>query len=116
MRTTSLLTLIMLSFAGLAPSASAAPVRVKELVDVQGVRDNALYGYGLVVGLAGTGDSQMVTFTSQSIAGMLGRLGIRIDPSTVRVRNTAAVMVTARLTSYSRPRSEEHTSELQSPM
>src|ERR1039458_1558145 len=103
MRKTILLAVVLCSGASLAPSASAAPVRVKELVDVQGVRDNALYGYGLVVGLAGTGDSQMVTFTSQSIAGMLGRLGIRIDPSTVRVRNTAAVMVTARLTSYSRP-------------
>src|ERR1017187_6622597 len=101
MRTTSLLTLIMLAFAGLAPSASAAPVPGKELVDLQGVRDNALYGYGLVVGLAGTGESQMVTFTSQSSDGMLGRLGIRIEPPTLRVGNTAAVMVTARLTSYS---------------
>jgi flagellar P-ring protein precursor FlgI len=80
-----------------------APVRVKELVDVQGVRDNALYGYGLVVGLAGTGDSERVFFTSQSISGMLGRLGIRIDPKDVRVRNVAAVMVTARLPSFSRP-------------
>jgi flagellar P-ring protein precursor FlgI len=88
---------------GLVPVASAAPVRVKELVDVQGVRDNALYGYGLVVGLAGTGDSEMVYFTSQSIAGMLGRLGIRIDPKDVRVRNSAAVMVTARLPAYARP-------------
>jgi len=88
---------------GLAQSAVAAPVRIKELADVQGVRDNALYGYGLVVGLAGTGDSEMVYFTSQSIAGMLGRLGIRIDPKDVRVRNTAAVMVTARLPSYARP-------------
>jgi flagellar P-ring protein precursor FlgI len=83
--------------------AAAAPVRVKELVDIQGVRDNALFGYGLVVGLAGTGDTQMVTFTSQSIAGMLGRLGIRIDPKDVLVRNTAAVMVTARLPTYARP-------------
>jgi flagellar P-ring protein precursor FlgI len=83
--------------------ARAAPVRVKELVDVQGVRENALYGYGLVVGLAGTGDSERVFFTSQSISGMLGRLGIRIDPRDVRVRNVAAVMVTARLPSFSRP-------------
>ncbi len=83
--------------------AAAAPVRVKELVDVQGVRENALYGYGLVVGLAGTGDSERVFFTSQSISGMLGRLGIRIDPRDVRVRNVAAVMVTARLPSFSRP-------------
>ena len=84
-------------------SAFAAPVRVKELVDVQGVRENALYGYGLVVGLSGTGDSEQVFFTSQSISGMLGRLGIRIDPKQVKVRNVAAVMVTARLPSFSRP-------------
>lgn len=83
--------------------AKAAPVRVKELADIQGVRENALYGYGLVVGLAGTGDSERVFFTSQSISGMLGRLGIRIDPRDVRVRNVAAVMVTARLPSFSRP-------------
>jgi flagellar P-ring protein precursor FlgI len=78
-------------------------VRVKDLADVQGVRENALYGYGLVVGLAGTGDSERVFFTSQSISGMLGRLGIRIDPREVRVRNVAAVMVTARLPSFARP-------------
>jgi flagellar P-ring protein FlgI len=94
--------------------ARAAPVRVKELVDVQGVRENALYGYGLVVGLAGTGDSERVFFTSQSISGMLGRLGIRIDPRDVRVRNVAAVMVTARLPSFSRPgtRIDVHVSSL----
>jgi flagellar P-ring protein precursor FlgI len=67
------------------------------------VRDNALYGYGLVVGLPGTGDTPVVLFTSQSISGMLGRLGIRIDPKDVLVRNTAAVMVTARLPGYARP-------------
>lgn len=83
--------------------AAAAAVRVKELVDVQGMRENALYGYGLVVGLAGTGDTEYVFFTSQSISGMLGRLGIRIDPHDVRVRNVAAVMVTARLPSFARP-------------
>jgi flagellar P-ring protein precursor FlgI len=103
MRTLGLLAFVMLAGFGLAPSVSAAPVRVKELVDVQGVRDNAIFGYGLVVGLAGTGDSETVYFTAQSISGMLGRLGIRIDPKDVRVRNTAAVMVTARLPSYSRP-------------
>jgi flagellar P-ring protein precursor FlgI len=83
--------------------AHASPVRLKELVDVQGMRENALYGYGLVVGLAGTGDTEYVFFTSQSISGMLGRLGIRIDPHDVRVRNVAAVMVTAKLPSFSRP-------------
>src|SRR5581483_7122113 len=83
--------------------ALGAPVRIKELCDVQGVRDNVLYGYGLVVGLANTGDTEQVFFTSQSISGMLGRLGIRVDPRDVRVRNVAAVMVTARLPSFSRP-------------
>jgi flagellar P-ring protein precursor FlgI len=86
-----------------APRAAATPVRIKELCDVQGVRDNVLYGYGLVVGLAGTGDTEQVFFTSQSIAGMLGRLGIRVDPRDVRVRNVAAVMVTAKLPSFARP-------------
>lgn len=86
-----------------ARPAGASAVRVKELVDVQGMRDNALYGYGLVVGLAGTGDTEYVFFTSQSISGMLGRLGIRIDPHDVRVRNVAAVMVTARLPAFARP-------------
>ena len=88
---------------GAAAPAAASTVRVKELVDVQGMRENALYGYGLVVGLSGTGDSEQVFFTSQSISGMLGRLGIRIDPKDVRVRNVAAVMVTARLPAFARP-------------
>src|SRR3954468_22650984 len=85
-----------------AARAFGAPVRIKELVEVQGVRENVLYGYGLVVGLPGTGDTERVFFTSQSISGMLGRLGIRIDPRDVQVRNVAAVMVTARLPSFSR--------------
>jgi flagellar P-ring protein precursor FlgI len=84
------------------PSPTHAAVRVKELADVQGVRDNELFGYGLVVGLAGTGDSERILFTQQSLAGMLGRLGIRIDPKEVRARNVAAVMVTARLPAFAR--------------
>lgn len=86
-----------------AAPAGAAPVRVKELVDVRGVRENALLGYGIVVGLAGSGDSQMTAFTAQSVASMLGRLGVRIDPDDVRVRNVAAVVVTADLPAFTRP-------------
>jgi flagellar P-ring protein precursor FlgI len=86
----------------LAPGAGQA-ARIKELADVVGVRENALYGYGLVVGLAGTGDTERILFTQQSIAGMLGRLGIRIDPKEVRARNVAAVMVTAKLPPFARP-------------
>jgi flagellar P-ring protein precursor FlgI len=81
----------------------ARAARLKELVEVQGVRDNELFGYGLVVGLAGTGDTERVFFTQQSIAGMLGRLGVRVDPREVRARNVAAVMVTARLAAFARP-------------
>lgn len=82
--------------------AFAAPARLKELVEVQGSRENALLGYGLVVGLTNTGDSEQVLFTMQSIAGMLGRLGVRVDPHDLRSRNVAAVMVTARLPTYAR--------------
>ena len=86
--------------------ALAAPVRLKELADVQGVRKNQLLGYGLVVGLSGTGDTERVLFTAQSVSGMLGRLGIRIDPREVRVRNVAAVMVTTTLPAFTRPGSQ----------
>ena len=93
------LTVLILCLASSAPAASA---RLKELVDVQGSRDNALLGYGLVVGLTNTGDTEQVLFTMQSVAGMLGRLGIRVDPREIRSRNVAAVMVTARLPTFSR--------------
>lgn len=93
---------LLAALALLLPSGASA-ARIKDLADVVGVRENALYGYGLVVGLAGTGDTERVLFTSQSVAGMLGRLGIRIDPKDVRSRNVAAVMVTAKLPPFARP-------------
>ncbi len=83
--------------------ASSAPVRVKDLVDVGGVRKNALVGYGLVTGLQGQGDSGRVEFTAQSLAGMLGKLGVRVDPKDIAARNVAAVTVTAELPSFVRP-------------
>jgi flagellar P-ring protein precursor FlgI len=97
MRLTPLL--LVLALAG---NASAASVRIKDVTDVEGLRTNALFGYGLVVGLGGTGDTESSFFTSQTVAGMLGRLGVRIDPSQVRVRNVAAVMVTATLPTFAR--------------
>jgi len=96
-----------LAVLGLALAASARPalgkVRLKEIADVQGMRDNDLFGYGLVIGLNGSGDTERVLFTQQSIAGMLGRLGIRVDPQQVRARNVAAVIVTGRLPVFERP-------------
>jgi flagellar P-ring protein precursor FlgI len=94
---------LLLASLALAAPAPAGAARIKDIADVVGVRENALYGYGLVVGLAGTGDTERILFTQQSLAGMLGRLGIRIDPKEVRARNVAAVMVTARLPPFARP-------------
>lgn len=86
----------------LGPSAAHAS-RIEELCDVQGVRPNQLIGYGLVVGLTGTGDSGQARFTVQSTAAMLRRLGATIDPSAIQTKNAAAVMVTATLPAYGNP-------------
>jgi flagellar P-ring protein precursor FlgI len=85
--------------------APASAERVKDLANVQGVRSNQLIGYGLVVGLDGTGDQTTQTpFTVQSIATMLSQLGVNIPPGTsLQLKNVAAVMVTAQLPAYARP-------------
>jgi len=80
---------------GLAMPANAA--RVKDVAHLSGVRDNDLTGYGLVVGLHGSGDTQQSQFTVQAVVAMLSRMGIRVDPTALRLRNVAAVMVTAKL-------------------
>ena len=86
-------------FAGL-PAAFGA--RVKDLVKFEGVRGNQLVGYGLVVGLNGSGDGNQSVFTPQSIANMLRRLGVVVDATKVRVKNTAAVMLTAEVPPFAR--------------
>ncbi len=83
--------------------ASEAPaVRLKEISSIQGIRDNPLVGYGLVVGLQGTGDQQNTQFTVQSLTNMLRRMGIQVPPEAVKVKNVAAVMVTAHLPPFAR--------------
>ena len=79
--------------------------RLKELATIQGVRDNPLIGYGLVVGLDGTGDQTMQTpFTTQSLNNMLQQLGITIPAGVnMQLKNVAAVMVTATLPPFARP-------------
>ena len=89
----------------LAPRAQAQ-VRIKDIADVEGVRDNQLVGYGLVVGLNGTGDRlDSAVFTRQSLIGMLERLGVntRDQEKQLQTKNVAAVMVTAGLPAFSRP-------------
>ncbi|MFT7579334.1 MAG: flagellar P-ring protein precursor FlgI [Myxococcota bacterium] len=81
----------------------AGAVRLKDIGHVDGVRPNQLIGYGLVVGLAGTGDSQRTPFTAQSIKAMLSRLGVRVEASKLGLRNVAAVMVTTELPAFSQP-------------
>ncbi|MQP64694.1 flagellar basal body P-ring protein FlgI [Niveispirillum sp. SYP-B3756] len=85
------------------PMAASAQMRIKDLVEVEGVRGNQLLGYGLVVGLNGTGDRlQNSPFTQQSLEGMLERLGVNITGLNVKTRNVAAVMVTATLPPFPR--------------
>lgn len=80
-----------------APPADAGS-RIKDIADVEGVRENQLVGYGLVVGLQGTGDSlRNAPFTRQSLAAMLERLGVNTRDGNLNTRNVAAVMVTANL-------------------
>lgn len=96
-----LLALILLATATLLGSVApsyAATSRIKDIVDVEGVRDNMLVGYGLVVGLNGTGDGlNNAPFTRQSLIAMLERMGINVRGENLNSKNVAAVMVTATL-------------------
>src|SRR5512146_1447112 len=86
----------------MAPIQAYAFSRVKDLVDIEGVRDNMLVGYGLVVGLNGTGDSlRNAPFTQLSIQTMLERMGVNTSGQQMQTKNTAAVMVTANLPPFS---------------
>lgn len=76
--------------------------RVKDISSIEGIRDNQLVGYGLVVGLAGTGDSQQTTFPTQTLASMLLRMGVSVPAGAIRVQNLAAVFVSATLPPFSR--------------
>ena len=78
-------------------------VLVRDITDIEGVRDNQLVGYGLVVGLRGTGDRQQTFFTVQTLANAMKRMGVQIAPGQVVVKNVAAVFITASLPAFSRP-------------
>ena len=78
-------------------------VLIRDITTVEGIRENPLIGYGVVVGLKRTGDSQQTLFTTQTLANVLQRLGVQISAAQVQVRNIAAVMVTASLPPFARP-------------
>jgi flagellar P-ring protein FlgI len=90
-------------FACMCAASAEAGSRIKDIADFEGVRENMLVGYGLVVGLAGTGDSlRNAPFTRQSLEGMLERLGINVRGTNMQTNNVAAVMVTAALPPFAR--------------
>jgi flagellar P-ring protein FlgI len=91
--------LIMLGTIG---TTTARAARIKDIASIQGVRQNQLFGYGLVVGLDGTGDGNKTVFTVQSLSSMLEKMGVTIDPDDLKVKNVAAVMITANLPPFAR--------------
>lgn len=92
---------LMWLFAALLVSDAARAERIRELATIAGVRNNQLVGYGIVVGLDGTGES--ASFTTQSMINMLSRMGVAMPPGqTIQVKNVAAVMVTADLPPFAR--------------
>jgi flagellar P-ring protein FlgI len=84
-------------------ASDTANVRLKELVSIEGIRDNQLVGYGLVVGLNSTGDHQTTYFSAQSLANMLQQMGVSVNATQLLVKDTAAVMVTATLPPFAQP-------------
>ncbi|MBB5220873.1 flagellar P-ring protein precursor FlgI [Amaricoccus macauensis] len=105
----ALLFLPLLGFlvAGVPVPGEASPARIKDLVEVDGVRGNDLLGYGLVVGLNNTGDSlRNSPFTEDAIVNLLERLGVNVSGEQIRARNVAAVLVTAALPPFSRAGSQ----------
>src|ERR1700730_2538717 len=84
-------------------AAQAPAARLKDLVSIEGVRDNQLIGYRLVVGLAGSGDKRQTVFPAQSLANMLERMGVSVPATAMQVKNTAAAMVTATLPPFAQP-------------
>ena len=77
--------------------------RLKDFASIEGVRDNQLIGYGIVVGLAGTGDKQLTLFSTQTLSNLLQRMGVTVNPTIMQVHNMASVMVTATLPPFAQP-------------
>nr|WP_269333220.1 flagellar basal body P-ring protein FlgI [Futiania mangrovii] len=87
-----------------APAAAAPEVRLKDIVDIEGVRGNDIVGYGLVVGLNGTGDSvRNAPYTEEALGNLLERLGVNVKGENFRPKSVAAVLVTATLPPFARP-------------
>lgn len=90
-------TLVALFAALLLAATPAMAARIKDLAAVKGVRDNQLVGYGIVVGLNGTGDGKNAAFTTNGLANLMRNMGVKIDPQEIKVKNVASVIVTTKL-------------------
>jgi flagellar P-ring protein FlgI len=97
------LPLLVVSEPNQAAAEDTRHVLVRDITTIEGIRENPLIGYSVVVGLKRTGDSQQTQFTTQTLANVLQRLGVRISATSIQVRNVAAVMVTASLPPFARP-------------
>ena len=94
--------LLTLTLITMMIQTASAMVKIRDISNVEGIRDNQLIGYGLVVGLNGTGDKSGTDFTVQSLVNMMERMGITVDKNAVKVKNVGAVMVTAKLTPFAK--------------
>lgn len=99
MKRTILMILILL---GTIPLCAELSTRLKDIAVIEGVRENQLIGYGVVVGLEGTGDTTQNKFTFQAMANLMERMGLTLEPTAFQMRNTAAVAVTANLPPFSK--------------
>jgi flagellar P-ring protein precursor FlgI len=95
--------LLMVGMVQLQAQEETRKALIRDIATVEGVRENPLVGYGVVVGLKGTGDSRQTIFTVQTLANVLQRMGVQIPPGSARVNNVAAVFVTASLPAFARP-------------
>src|SRR5437868_6865100 len=94
---------VLLAFSGALSATEPVAVKIRDLTSIEGVRENPLIGYGMVVGLTRTGDSQQTAFTTQTLANIMQRMGAQIPAATARVNNVASVFVTASLPAFARP-------------
>jgi flagellar P-ring protein precursor FlgI len=94
---------LMFVFSGTLSATEPVAVKIRDLTSIEGVRENPLIGYGMVVGLTRTGDSQQTAFTTQTLANIMQRMGAQIPAATARVNNVASVFVTASLPAFARP-------------
>jgi flagellar P-ring protein FlgI len=99
----SLLIFLLVGALPLNADESVQKALIRDVASVEGVRDNPVLGYGMVVGLKGTGDRQQTVFTTQTLANVLQHMGVQIPPATVKVNNVAAVFVTANLPPFASP-------------